>query len=50
LDNFLKNNPSASTNPNNELAIVVVHVKEEKPTIGISEEENVCYGDFLSIL
>jgi hypothetical protein len=34
LDKFLKINPS---NPNNELALVLV--EEEEPTIGISEEE-----------
>jgi hypothetical protein len=37
LDKFVKINPSASTNPSNELAIV--RVEEEEPTIGISEEE-----------
>jgi hypothetical protein len=40
LDKFFKNNPSASTNPNNELAVVVV-MEEEGPNIGMSEEENV---------
>jgi hypothetical protein len=40
LDKFFKNNSSASTNPNNELAMVVV-MEEEVPNIEISEEENV---------
>ena len=37
MDNFLKSNTSASTNPNDELAIVAV--EEEEPANGISEEE-----------
>jgi hypothetical protein len=37
LDKFVKTIPGASTNPNNELAIVPM--KEEEPTIKISEEE-----------
>jgi hypothetical protein len=40
LDKLLKINRCASTNPNNEL--VIDHVEEEEPTIGISEkEENI---------
>ena len=37
MDKFLKSNTSASTNPNDELAIVAV--EEEEPANGISEEE-----------
>jgi hypothetical protein len=40
LDKFFKNNLSASMNPNNELAMVIV-MEEEVPVIGISEEESV---------
>ena len=38
MDRFEKSNPCASTNSNNELAIVAV--EEEEPAIGISEKEN----------
>jgi hypothetical protein len=32
LDKFFKNDPSASTNPNNELAVVIA-MEEEEPNI-----------------
>jgi hypothetical protein len=38
LDKFFKNNPSASTYPNNELPVVVA-MEEEGLDIGIFEEE-----------
>jgi hypothetical protein len=36
LDKFIKNNPSASKTPNNELAVIVA-MEEEGPATGISE-------------